>query len=341
MAHDDPARRYHDHVRRYGVAPSDARIVALRALDLGTVRFFALTEGAGLRLRAGVTARGLVTRALDATEDWSGFLRASTDARAMAERVVWLQTDPPSAHGAPEAPPEVLDPTRPPPDVDPAAWAMVQTPTLTSDGARVSLRAWVRADASSQLESWALSAAPDGPGTLLRQRADALLSSTPEGTSEARAARARQVLKTPGHRAHRWALMHVGQSADTRAASLVGAVLKEPESAPELRMQAARTLGSLAVPAAVPMLAAALRIDPASEVRRTAAQALATIGGAPALAALASAAGQPDMLVRTEVVHALARLGRPALPVLRAIARDDPDAAVRALAAGYATAVDR
>jgi HEAT repeat protein len=96
-------------------------------------------------------------------------------------------------------------------------------------------------------------------------------------------------------------------------------------------------LGRVAGQAAVPRLGAALRDDPASEVRVMCAQTLGRIRGAAGVRALAEAMpGERDVRVRIEIVHALAEQGiAEARSALDRIARDDADASVRGLAKSY------
>jgi HEAT repeat protein len=83
----------------------------------------------------------------------------------------------------------------------------------------------------------------------------------------------------------------------------------------------------------VTALAAALRADPAPEVRRAAARSLGGIGGESAVAALSGAAAQEsEVTVRAEIVHALAGQGGVARAALERIAEGDADAGVRNLA---------
>jgi HEAT repeat protein len=103
----------------------------------------------------------------------------------------------------------------------------------------------------------------------------------------------------------------------------------------EVRIQAVKTLGRLALPDSVPLLAKALT-DRSPWVRRLAAQALGAMGrkgAAEAITALVAPLGDTDPLVWDNAAAALEGLGPRAVPTLvRALS--DPRARVRGGAAG-------
>jgi hypothetical protein len=90
---DDPAARYLAYLASFGIAEPGERALEMRELAGGGVRFFALAEEDGLRLKAAVTPGGLVTPGANADDDWHGFLAAIGDAGEAAERIAWLESD--------------------------------------------------------------------------------------------------------------------------------------------------------------------------------------------------------------------------------------------------------
>lgn len=97
----------------------------------------------------------------------------------------------------------------------------------------------------------------------------------------------------------------------SRARDRLEALLGDRDS--DVRRQAARALGELGDPAAMPALIAALR-DPNSFVRRWAAQGLGALGDPAAAPALRQAAAEPTALVAAAAAEALTRLGQPTRP---------------------------
>lgn len=90
---DDHAARYRAYLARFGIAEAGDRVVEMRELEAGGVRFFAYADGAGLRLKAAVTPAGLVTPGPQASDDWYGYLTEMGDGGAAAEGIAWLETD--------------------------------------------------------------------------------------------------------------------------------------------------------------------------------------------------------------------------------------------------------
>ena len=134
-----------------------------------------------------------------------------------------------------------------------------------------------------------------------------------------------------------WALLHVQETADRGAIPEVAALLADGSAIPETRVLASKALADLGGRSAAAPLGAALRADPADDVRRACAQQLGRLQGAEAIQALAGAAtGERDVSVRVEIVHALSAQGFPARKALERIAHDDADASVRDLAHAYA-----
>lgn len=99
-------------------------------------------------------------------------------------------------------------------------------------------------------------------------------------------------------------------------------------SDPELRVAAARALGGMADPAAVPALARALR-DETWEVRSMAAKALGQSGTPAAVAPLQSALSDAAWWVRFNAAQALASLGHDGLEALRHALATQDDAFAR------------
>ncbi len=122
----------------------------------------------------------------------------------------------------------------------------------------------------------------------------------------------------------KYAARALGRIGDPRALPPLSVGLKDERGA--VRLAAAEGLVHIGAPAVEPLMAA-LR-DGATGVRRNAAEALAMIGE-PALEPLIAAFGDGDQDVRKYAAGALGRIGDPrARRVLRG-ARSDPDQAVR------------
>ena len=104
----------------------------------------------------------------------------------------------------------------------------------------------------------------------------------------------------------------------------------------QIKIQAAAVLARLDDSAAIPTLGRALEKNPLPEVRNACAQALGRMSGDGAIDALYNAASlESDVMVRIELVHALASKGRRALASLARIAESDKDAKIRELAKSY------
>jgi hypothetical protein len=308
----DPAARYREYLRSFGIAEAGDRVAELRDLDSGPVRFFAYAGGEGLRLKAVVTPNGLVAPGGQAGDDWHGFLSGVSDAATAAERIAWLETDDSSPpHGLPGAPTIALAPDRPPPaGIDPAQWAFVTAPALTvSPGGGVTLTAWLLPGGGHVPTRWTVSARAGTPAVIERVAASDLLLES----AEAAAARARRLLAAGTEGERWWALQHIGDTDDHGAIPDLAVLLADRGTSPSLKIQVAGTLARLVDTAAVPSLSAALRTDDAPEVRRACAQALGRIPGADAVRALKAAApDEPEVTVRAEIGHALAAQGHPA-----------------------------
>jgi hypothetical protein len=335
----DQTTRYREYLRSFGIAEAGDRVAELRDLDLGNVRFFAYAGGEGLRLKAATTPSGLVTPGGNVGDDWYGFLSAMPDAVAAAERIAWIETDAsPPPHGLPGAPAVALAPDRPPPvGIDPAQWRFVTAPVLVvgHDG-RATLIAWLLPGGGRVPTRWTVTAQAGPPAVIERALASDLLVASAGGAETAAAdaaARARLLLAAGSDDERWWALQHIGDTGDRAAVPDLAALLANTGASPNVRLLTAGTLARLADPAAVMPLGAALRADTAPEVRRACAQALGRIPGAGAVQALTEAApDEPDVIVRAEIVHALAAQGGPARAAVARIARGDADPGVRDLA---------
>jgi hypothetical protein len=335
----DPKTRYHEYLATFGITEPGERVAELRDLDLGDTRFFAFNSSDGLRLKAGVTPRGIVRPGGHSDDDWYGFLRALPDAASGAERIAWLETDASTPiHGLPRDPTVALIPDRHASvGIDPAQWALVTAPALLSgaDGA-TTLSAWFREGGARVLTRWTVTARPAAPAFIEHAVASDLLATQAGGPAAAAAdarARARQLLVGGTDKERWWALEQIRETGDRTAAPDVAALLGNAAASSNVRLLAAETLGRLADFGAVTALAAALRGDPAPEVRRAAARSLGGIGDESAIAVLTEAApDEPEVTVRAEIVHALAGQGSVARATLEGIAKRDPDAGVRNLA---------
>ena len=103
-------------------------------------------------------------------------------------------------------------------------------------------------------------------------------------------------------------------------------VLRDPEK--RLREKAADALGSIADPAAAPVLIEALK-DPEEEVRESAASALGSVGGASAVSALIEALADVKDDVRWLAARSLYWIGDAAAAPALVEALDDPYDRVR------------
>lgn len=335
----DPATRYREYLRGYGIAEAGDRVAELRDLDLGNIRFFAYASSDGVRLKAAATPNGLVTPGGRAGDDWHGFLSRMPDAAAAAECIAWLETDASTTtHELPGLPTAVLAPDRPlAAGIDPAQWAFVTAPALLVDSDdSAKLVAWFLATGTRTPTRWTITARPNTNAVIERASAlDLLTAYTGSDTAAAIDAteRARRLLATGSDDERSWALRHIGDTVDRASVLGVAALLTDAGVSSNTRLQALGTLARLADPAAVTALGAMLRADAMPEVRRASAQALGRIGGGAAVQALIQAASdEPNVIVRAEIVHALVAQGSVARPALARIARDDPDATVREVA---------
>jgi hypothetical protein len=334
----DPETRYRDYLRSFGIVEPGDRIAELRDLDLGNVRFFAYGGGEGLRLKAAATPHGLVTPGGNVGDDWNGFLIAMPDGDAAAQRIAWIESDSsPSPHALAVALTIALTPDHPPScGIDPAQWALVTAPVLAADPGRATLIAWLLPSGSRIPMRWTVDAKAGALAVIERVSAfDLIIASA--GSVEAAAAaattRARRLLSSGTDDERWWALQHIGENDDHAAIQDIAAILVGPGASVNIRILAAGTLARLADPEAVMPLGAALRADTTAEVRRACAQALCRIPSAGSLQALAEASWEePDVIVRAEIVHALAMQGSKARDAMARIARDDTDAGVRDLA---------
>ncbi|WP_433727395.1 HEAT repeat domain-containing protein [Actinoplanes sp. CA-051413] len=331
----DPGARYRDYLATFGIAEPGDRVVERHGLGTGYVRFFAYLDAEGLRLKAAVTPDAMVRPGGHSDDDWYGFLAGMPSAAVAAERIAWLETTAVPPHALPMPPVVALVPgDRPAAGIDPAQLALVTSPSLHRSGTQtLVLIAWLLAGGARVPQRWTVIARAGTSADVSRVSAFELLATRAAGAAAAAAeaeARARQLLVSGTDDQRRWALHQV---AEVPAIPAVAAVLADLGADADLRLIAAGTLARIADPAVVVPLRAALRTDPAAEVRRGSAQAIGRIGGAEAISALAEAASrEPDMLVRMEIVHALRAQGAGARAVLAGIADGDPDAAVRQLA---------
>jgi hypothetical protein len=337
MSELDFTVRYHDYLRTFGIVEPGDRIAELRDLDVGNVRFFAYAEDNALRLKAAVTPNGVVTPGGQASDDWYGFLTHMPSAEVAAERIAWLETDTSKQlDGLPVSPTAALFPNRPfAAGIDPAQWALVTAPVLlTGDG--VTLIAWFLPGGTRIPTMWAVTARPAANAMIERTSALDLLNAR-AGSADAAAAdaagRARRLLAQGTADERSWALQHIGDTADRGSVLDVSALLANADVTADTRLRAAGALARLADPVAITALGAALCSDADPEVRRASAQALGRIGGPGALQMLTQAApNEPSVMVRAEIVHALAAQGAAAYAVLVRIAGSDPDATIVDLA---------
>jgi hypothetical protein len=337
----DPEAHYRAYLARYGWTQPGNRVMELGVLALGEVRFFALEDGGRrlhARFKAAATRAGVVTPGEHPEDDWLGLLSATNDPMVLAERIAWLETDDsvPGPHVLVPVTWAALSPRRPTAgSVDPAEIALVTEPVLKrSAGGGATLVAWLQHGLS--IQRWTVTARPDMPAVIVTESAADLLAATGDGPA-AKAARARHLLASGTADERSWALFHLKQTSDRAALPDVAALLANASADPGSRLLAAGTLGSLGDQAAVAPLGAALRADPAIEVRVSCAQTLGRIRGATGVRALSDALpAEREVRVRIEIVHALAEQGIPETrAVLDRVARDDPDADVRKLASIY------
>jgi hypothetical protein len=293
--------RYRQYLARFGIDSPGERLLAVTGLDEDGVHFFAYADAGGLRLKAAATPSGLLAGGDEPSGDWHGFLTGMPDAHTAAERVAWLLTDEsPAAHGLPPPPTMALGPGSPPArGIDPARWAEVAAPTLSSDNrGQVILTAWLLAGTSQVPEQWTVRAGTDGPAVVARTPAQA-----PAGAP----ARALALLATGTPDEQRWALT-AAQGAT--AVPAVAAILADLAADPGIRLQAAAALGRLGGPEALAGLASALSADPEPAVRRAAAQALGQLPGEAAGQALRAAhRTEADATVRAYISQAARERG--------------------------------
>jgi hypothetical protein len=341
MNHPDPITRYRAYLAASGIADAGDRVAQQLDLDTADVRCFAYAGSEGLRLKAIVTSSGVVTPGGHAEDDWYGFLACMPDAMAAAEWIAWLETDastPPD--GLPKAPVAALAPDRSPAAIiDPAQWALVHPPALhRQPGGSVTLVAWLLPSGARVPERWTVTARPDAPAVIQYTSAHEILAAGAggdEAAAIAATARAMGFLAAGTDSERLWALQHIRETGYHAAVPDLLTLLPDTAAGAAVRLFAATTLGHLADPAAVPLLGASLRADPASEVRRACAQAIGRIGGRDAVRLLSAAASrEPDVTVRAEIVHALITQGDGARAALERIARHDTDPNLRNLARG-------
>lgn len=304
---NEPEERFRSYVARFGIAREQGRVAPV-SLPAGEARCFVYTDDSGMTLKAVVTSGGLVTPGRNAGDDWYGFLVAA-DANEVASCIAWLESDGDvPTHGYPAPRMVAVDPSREPVEgVDPGEAALVAAPKLRLSAGVAELVAWFRAEDVRTLVRWTVVARAGAPADLTVETAKEILARR-AGSAEAAAReatkRARRALADGSEGERAWALWHVGEVADGAAIAGVVALLDTGVASPGLRVLAARTLGLLASSEAVAALGAALRDDPAPEVRRACAQALGSIGGHEAVLRRAAGA-EPDPTVRAEIAHAL------------------------------------
>jgi hypothetical protein len=341
-----PMRRYCGYLKRFGIDDPGDRVMEFGALDLGGVHFFAYSGSDGTRLKAAITPGGTVTPGGHASDDWYGFLSAMPNALDAAERIAWLETDEAiTPHSLPRTPTITLKPG----DssglaLDPAQWAFVTTPELRTDAdGTITLRAWFLPSGDPIPTRWIVKAKPGAHAVIARDSAASLLmadAGSAEAAARETAARARHLLVTGAADEQLWALQTIGGTGDRMALPSIGALLASTEARSAVKMAAVGALMRLADPAAVTLLAVALRTAAEPEVRSAAAQALGRLGGSEAIKVLADAIpNEPNVLVRVEIVHALAAQGAAAATPLAKIANDDADELVRGLARGSLGAI--
>lgn len=338
MEASDQTARYCNYLRSFGIIEAGGRVTELRTLKLKEISFFAYASD-GLRFKAFLTPSGMVTPGRHADDDWYGFLSRTTDAMTAAERIAWLETDsstPP--HGLPRPPVLVLDPDHPCASlIDPAQWALVTSPTLSqhSDGSTTFI-AWFLPSAARVPERWNVTAGMNAASTIAHVSAfDLLVSRLGDADAVAVDAtvRARELLDAGTDAERLWAVYHLVETGEPAAVSSLTMLLEDESAAENIKVLTVAALANCANPAAVAALGAALRENPQASVRRACAQALGHVGGGVAVGALAASASQePDVIVRAEIVNALTGQGGVAREALAAIARDDRDEDLRALA---------
>ena len=306
---ESPELRYRAWLASLGVADQDEVVHEQPAVAFGGVHFFARGED-GARYRAGVTPSGIVSAAARTGEDWYGLLSATADPMQIAGAVVWLQT--PVGGQA-----QLLLPTTPI-AVDPARWVQVAAPTLVRGAREITFQAWLIVD-GGEPERWEIHAEP-GRATVTRSP----LGAAPAGAID----RARTVLMAGSSAQKQWALAELAGRVE--GVDVLVAYLVDPAEDVALRVLATRSLRVTGSQTALDALGRALQAETSPDVRRAAAQALGTLPGGEVPLETASRTEQ-DTAVRMEVVHALRARG--AAEALARIAREDADAAVRALAA--------
>ncbi|MCB9267674.1 MAG: HEAT repeat domain-containing protein [Lewinellaceae bacterium] len=338
----DHLDRYLEYLKSCGVTEPGGRVAELSNFNTGNVRFFAYNSGDGLRLKAMVTAGGMVRPGARPGDDWYEFLSEMPDALSAAERIAWLETDASSpTHGLPLPPTVALVPDRPPnAGIDPAHWALVTPPAFSvGPGGGHMLVAWFLAGGTHTPIRWKVAASPKTAAVIERISAFDILAgqagSIEAAVSDAKA-RARKLLAAGSSSDRYWALQYLREIGDHSAIHEVAALLFGEGGGADLKIMTAGTLASFADQEAIAPLGEALQKDSAPEVRRACAQALGRFHSTEALEALAkSMPDEPDTAVRIEIVHALAAQGAPAGGTLRRIALSDPDERVRSLARSY------
>jgi len=335
----DRTARYLKYLTRFGITEAGTRMTELSALRFKNVSFFAYASSDGLRLKAAVTPSGLVTPGRHADDDWYGFLSEATDAMTAAERIAWLETDSSTPlHGLPRAPVLLLDPDRRPASfIDPADWALVTAPTMSQHADdSTTLIAWFLLSGARIPERWIVTARANAAATIAHASAlDLRVSRFADADAAASDAtvRARELLDSGAGDDLLWAVHRLVETGEPAAVSSLTTLLDDPNSAESTKVLAVAALAHCANPAAAAALGAALREHPLASVRRACAQALGRVGGATAMRELAtSAAQEPEVVVRAEIINALAGQGGVAREALAVIARDDRDEDLRALA---------
>lgn len=306
---DPPEVRYRAWLTSIGVADAGEAVHEQPAVAFGGVHFYARGD-AGARYRAAITPAGVVSGGGRAGEDWYGLLRATTDPMQIAVAVAWL-------HAPVGGQAQVLLPTTPI-AVDPARWADVQAPALTRGAQAITFQAWLLVD-GGEPERWVIQAEP-GRATVTR----APLGSAPAGAID----RARATLTTGTTAQKQWALGELAGRPEALAELAV--FLGDTTQEVSLRVLATRSLRVDGNPVALDALGRALQADSSVDVRRAAAGSLGMMTGGEGPLDAASRT-ELDTAVRMEIVHALRARG--AAEVLARVAREDPDASVRALAA--------
>jgi HEAT repeats len=335
-----PIDRYREHLARTG-ADRDAAVIDSADLALGAWRFFEL-EGGGAR--AAASPVGLVGGGRDPDDAWHPLL-AAADAATLAARIAWLESRVGAGRagaaargrGPGRAGPGtivVAGATPPRARIDPLLWRAATAPARDElpGGAR-RLTAWLYADGDEPFRL-VITAPAAGPATIEARAAHTLVD--PGDV----AARVQAALAGDDDQALRWALITSATQLMTGAAPAIAALLSRPD--PTVRADAAVALATLRAPSTVDALAAACAQEHDAIARRTLLSALGNTGTPAAIEALAALRPRiADAAARIDLVHALARAAEStpasARMALRAVAADDADAAVRTLAASYAT----